>query len=118
MPDRSTHATVVEYAVHQMFKGQSPKTAAKTTAKKLGGAENIFIGPGIVEIDPIALEAALWDRLVVFVTEGILKVKPGFEHYALDGAIAHFQQKPSIRAKLKKLVVTKLGGDPFPHDTK
>jgi hypothetical protein len=118
MPDRSTHPTVVEYAVRSMMKGKSPSAAAKFTAKKLGGFENLFIGSGVVEIDPAKLEDALWDRLAEFTITAIPKVKAGFEHYAIDGAIAHFNQNPKVRKELKRIVIKTVGYDPFPNDDK
>ena len=116
MADRSTNKIVVEYAVRQMMKKQSPRTAARSTAKRLNGDENVFIGPGTVEIDPAMLETALWDRLAAFVADAMLKVRSGFEHYALDGTILHFNQKPTMRAELNRRVISKLGADPFLND--
>lgn len=121
--DRSKSSTVVEYAVQDLFKGKSPSAAAKHTAKKLSGYENMFLGPGITVIDPKALEAALWDRMANFAVTGIAKYKEGKEHWALDGTLQFFHQtplgtpsKPAVRAKLKALVIEKLGRDPFIED--
>ena len=112
--DRSTHPTVVEYAVQTMIKrGAGPAAAAKDTVKKLSGYENLFLGPGVSIIEPLPLESALWDRLVDFTINGIQKIKPGFEHYALDGTVSHFRQRPSVRPKLKEAVIDKLGTNPF-----
>ena len=115
--DKSTNPTVVEYAVQYLFKGKSPATAAKETAKKLSGSENLFLGPGITSIDPKKLEAAIWDRLVEFTITNLKRNKAGFEHYALNGTILNFRQKPQIRAELKKRVIKEMGHDPFPNDT-
>jgi hypothetical protein len=115
--DRSTHPTVVEYAVQTMIKrGYGPAAAAKDTVKRLSGYENIFFGPGVTTIEPLALESALWQRLADFTIHSIQKIKPGFEHYALDGTINHFHQRPSVRSKLKDAVIDKLGSDPFPSE--
>lgn len=111
--DRSTHPTVVEYAVQNLFKGQSPKKAAENTAKKLSGHENMFLGSGITTIDPRTLEDALWDRLVDFTLKGIASFKADKAHWALDSCLTHFHQKPSQRTQLKIRVIAKLGRDPF-----
>jgi len=113
--DRSTHDTVVEYAVRTMMKGKSPTSAAKDTVKKLSGSENMFFGPGITLIDPKTLEGALWDRMVKFTVDRVHRIKPGMEHYALDGTIQHFNQAPGLRAELKKRVLAK-AGNLFPND--
>lgn len=115
--DRSTHPTVIEYAVQTLFKGKSPEVAAKDTAKKLSGSENMFFGPGVSLIDPKKLAEALWGRLVSFTIQGMKKIKPGMEHFALDGTVQHFRQAPRIRTELKNRVTKALGGEPFPNDT-
>lgn len=114
--DRSTHPTVVEYAVQTMMKGKTPENAAKDTAKKFSGSENMFFGPGISKIDPKTLSEALWVRLVQFTVSAMGRIKPGMEHFALGGTIQHFHQGTRVRAELKKRVITELGGDPFPND--
>jgi L-alanine-DL-glutamate epimerase-like enolase superfamily enzyme len=121
--DRSTNPTVVEYAVQDLFKGKSPAAAAKHTAKKLSGGTNMFLGPGITTIDPKALEAALWDRMAEYAARGVPKYTGGREHYALGGTLQFFKQtpfggvdKPAARAKLKALVIAKLGHNPFTSD--
>lgn len=111
--DRSTHPTVVEYAVQELFKKRSPAVAAKRTAEKLSGSENLFFGPGVTLIDPQTLEAALWERLRDFTIKGMSSYKPDKRDWALDGTIDHFKQRPSIRPKLKALVEQKLGPDVF-----
>lgn len=111
--DRSQHPTVVEYGVREMMKGKSPRAAARATERKLSGYENIFLGPGIAHIDPSVLEDELWNRLADFTIEGMRHYREGKEHYAIDATLQHFQQKPRIRSQLKKLVVVKLGRDPF-----
>ena len=114
--DRSTNATVIEYAVQDLMKGMSPAAAAKHTTKKLGGTDNFFLGPGVSVIDVKTLEAALWDRLTEFAAKRVTSFKEGKEHYALDGTIQHFHQKPTIRARLKTSVIMKLGRNPFTAD--
>ena len=117
MGDYSKDPTVVEYAVQDMFKGKSLKTAARSTAKKFNGSTNMFIGSmDQISIDPDSLEDALWERLVGYTTASIPKIKPGKEHFALDGTIQFYRQKPTMRAELKKRVVVALGGDPFTND--
>jgi hypothetical protein len=121
--DRSTNPTVVEYAVQDLFKGKSLAVAAKRTVEKLSNSENMFLGPGVTVIDAAQLEAALWDRLAESVVKSLPRLAPGKEHYALDGTLGYFKQfklgtkpKPAVRARLKKLVITKLGYDPFTSD--
>jgi GNAT superfamily N-acetyltransferase len=114
--DRSTHGTVVEYGVREMMKRKSPSTAAKNTAKRLSGHENLFLGPGVSTVDPKALEEALWVRLEDFTINAVPRLKEGFEHFALDGTVEHFRQGRGVRAKLKKRIVKRLGRDPFPND--
>ena len=114
--DRSTHPTVVEYAVQELFKGKSPRKAAEVTAKKLSGAPNMFLGvhpPDVVKIDSRALEEATWNRIVDVAIKGVASFKPDKAHWALDGAISHFHQRPTQRAELKRRVIDRLGRDPF-----
>lgn len=115
--DHSQHPTVVDYATQTMMRGKSPAAAARATAKSLGGVSNLFISPvDPVQIDPAKLEEALWNRLVEFTVQGMSSMKAGFEHYALDGTIAHFHQAAKIRAILKDRVIAQLGQDPFVND--
>lgn len=118
MAKHSTNGTVVEYAVQEMFKKKSPSAAAKSTVKKLGGYKNVFVGGGSepLDIDEKELEEALWDRLANYTASAIPRFKAGKEHYALGGTISHFEQKPSIRKKLKERVIASLGSDPFTSD--
>jgi hypothetical protein len=111
--DFSTHDTVVEYAVREMFKGKSPEAAAKRTAQKLSGAQNLFLGSDVVSIDPKKLEAALWNRMVENVISNIKRFKPGTENIALAATIQFFKQKKVVEEKLKTMVVKELGHDPF-----
>jgi hypothetical protein len=114
--DRSTHSTVVEYAVQNLFKRQSPKKAAENTAKSLSGSPNMFLGvhpPNVVKIDAPQLEDAVWGRLVDNVLKGIASFKPDKAHWALDSTLSHFHQRPSQRAELKRRVIERLGRDPF-----
>ncbi len=121
--DRSTSETVIEYAVQDLMKGKSPAAAAGRAARRLSGGENMFLGPGVSVIDPARLETALWDRLAERVVKSLRHYAVGKEHYALEGTLHYFNQiklgelpKPAVRAKLKALVVAKLGRDPFIHD--
>jgi hypothetical protein len=114
--DRSQNVTVVEYAVQNLFKHQSPKKAAENTAKRLGGSPNMLLGvhpPSVVYIDQEQLEEALWDRLVDTVIKGIPKFKPDKANWSLNGTLLHFHQRPALRAELKRRVIARLGGDPF-----
>jgi hypothetical protein len=111
--DKSTNPTVVEYAVREMMKGKSPKAAANATVKKLAGGENMLLGPGVTQINPEVLEKELWKRLVDFTIKSMSSIKPGFEHYALDGALQQFNQNIKLRDKIKALVIEKLGNNPF-----
>lgn len=114
MGNYSTHPTLVEYAVHSLFKGQSPKKAAATTAKIHHGSTNLLIGSGdIIEIDPAELEEAIWERLVNYTLVNMSKIKEGKEHYALDGAVLNFNQKSKFRTELKNRVIAKLESNPF-----
>lgn len=115
--DRSTHATVVEYAVRELFKRKNPAAAAKITVAKLSGTENMFLGAGVTLVDPKKLEDALYDRMVESVIKGLSKVKEGMGHFALDGIVLdQFKQSKAVREKVKKLVQKELGKDPFPDD--
>jgi hypothetical protein len=114
--DRSTHSTVVEYAIQELLKNKTPKKAAEITAKKLSGSPNMFLGvhpPDIVKIDAHQLEDAVWDRMVDRVIKGVASFKPDKAHWALDGNLTHFRQKPNQRAELKRRVIERLGRDPF-----
>lgn len=114
--DRSTHSTVVEYAIQELFKNKTPKKAAEITAKKLSGGPNMFLGvhpPDVVKIDPRLLEDAVWDQMIDLVLKGVASFKADKVHWALDSAIQHFRQKPNQRAELKRRVIARLGRDPF-----
>lgn len=114
--DRSTHSTVVEYAVQDLFKGKAPKKAAEITAKKLSGGPNMFLGvhpPDVVKIDARQLEDAVWGRIVDFTLKGVASFKADKAHWALDSSIQHFRQRPTLRAELKRRVIARLGLDPF-----
>jgi hypothetical protein len=102
--------------VQELFKGKSPSAAAKHTAKKLSGFENMFLGPGVTTIDVKALEAALWDRMAEYAAKGVRHFKAGKEHYTLGSTLQFFHQKPALRTKLKELVIAKLSADPFTAD--
>jgi hypothetical protein len=116
--DDSENQTVVEYAAQEMFKGKSPAIAAKITAEKLSGHENMFVRPGSpVAIDARRLEDALWSRLADFTIDAMGKLRVGKEHYALDGTAQHFRQRgKGFRAELKKRVIQKMGANPFQND--
>ena len=114
--DQSTHPTVVEYAVQDLFKGKTPKKAAEITAKKLSGAPNMFLGvhpPDVVKIDARQLENAVWNRIVDVAIKGVASFKPDKAHWALDSAINHFRQRPTLRVELKRRVIARLDRDPF-----
>lgn len=114
--DRSKNVTVIEYAVQNLFKRQSPKKAAENTAQRLSGSSNMLLGvnpPSVVSIDPEQLEEALWDRLVDTVLNGIPRYKPDKAHFVLDGTLLHFHQRPTLRKELKRRVIARLGSDPF-----
>lgn len=112
----SRNATVVEYAVQEMFKGRgkSAKAAATATAKKLNGYSNVFISPvDPVDIDAKELEAALWDRMADVAIKAMPSYKRGKEDWAVDGTLQHFKQKPEEKQRLMGIIVSKLGYDPF-----
>lgn len=114
--DRSNHPTVIEYAIQHLFKRKTPAAAAKETVAKLSGSENLFLGPGIVTIDPKKLEEAIWGRMVQFTIQGLKHFKKGKEHWAISATLNHYKQPPKFRAELKKRIVQELGQDPFPYD--
>lgn len=127
----SPHEIIVEYGVQEMMKGKTPSSAAKYTADHFSGSTNLFIhgGTEVLKIDADELEAALWNRMVENVVRNLQGGKPGYEHYALDGAMIHFGQfevsskKPSKAALgrrqiLKTMVMQALGTNPFTSDDK
>lgn len=114
--DCSSNSTVVEYAVQNLFKRQSPRKASENTAKSLSGSPNLFLGvhpPHVVQIDPAKLEEAIWGRLVDSVIQGIESFRVEKAHYALDATLNHFEQRPTLRKELKRRVIERLGRDPF-----
>lgn len=103
--DRSRHSTVVEYAVQEMFKKKSYKTAAKNTAAKLSGHANLFLGvhpPNVVHIDVATLEDALLDRMAISAKESSSRMKPGMEDIAVLGTLDHFRQPEKLRPELER----------------
>lgn len=82
--DRSTHGSVVTYAMQEVWKGKSPATAAKYTAKKLSGGPNMFLGSPTedVHVDPKVLEEAIWNYLA---TEWAPKMTQGPQ--GVEGAV-------------------------------
>ena len=119
--DASTHGVVLQYAEGQLGKGKSPAAAAKSTAKALHGAENLFIASGRkLHVDADKLEAALWRLLAERVIAGFrgpkAYVKPGKEHFALSGVISEYNQKYAVRMELKERIIKGLGFCPFPND--
>lgn len=87
----SRHPTVVQYAVHELFKRKSPKTAAENTARKLNGGTNMFIDVSSdTDIDPKELEEALWINMAEYAAQG--RCKPGEERGCAQGALMHFGQ--------------------------
>jgi len=115
--DHSTNETVVEYAVQLLFKRAGVEKAAKTTAEKLSGGTNLFIGGGHepVNIDPKKLEAAIWDRLVKFTLKSMERVKPGKEDFAFLGTVDNFKLGKKDQKSLKMLV-EKAWGQKLPGD--
>lgn len=112
--DRSNHPNVVQYAVITLMKGKTPASAAKSTAKKLSGVDNMFLGPGISLVDPVALENAIYEYMVQHsLTAG---QKPGGKYGMLNNhsapysralverytqsTLAYFQQERSTKAQL------------------
>jgi hypothetical protein len=99
----------VEYAVREMMKNKSVSAAAKRTAEKFSGHENMFLAPHgeVVQIDVAELEEALWDRMTDFCIRGLSAMKPGFKHYALDATINYYNQArfKKERTELKERVI-------------
>jgi hypothetical protein len=95
---------VVEYAVQNLFKRQSPRVAARNTVKKLHGQENLLLGPGTTHVDAGKLETALWGRLVSAVAETTAKFKPGMGHVALQSVAEKFNLGARDTATLKRMV--------------
>jgi hypothetical protein len=50
------------------------------------------------------------------VIRSIPSLREGKEHFALDGAASRYKMKPKGREVLKRLVIKKLGRDPFAGD--
>lgn len=120
MTDRSSNPTVVEYAVQNMMKGQSPSVAAKNTVKSLSGHENMFLGPGVTVIDAKKLETELWLRMVEFALKIMSRYPNQTAEDAMQGTLLHFQQatlmksaKPGVVRDLKENMVAALGRNPF-----
>jgi hypothetical protein len=117
MSDYSKDPTVLEYTAQSMIKGKSLTAAIKASMKTFHGHTNMFVGSGDnITINEDILKEAMWERLVGVVTANISRIKPGKEHYALDGTLQQFSQKPSMRAELKKRVIKAVGTNPFPND--
>lgn len=124
--DKTDHPSVVEYAAISLIKGKSPSAAAEYTAKKLAGRTNMFLGPGIVEIDAKRLEALLYDRMAESAIESMRKWPPKegkaqlvghlgkyFRHTA-GGAARAIPQKTYV--EVTKRIVSELGTNPFTDD--
>jgi hypothetical protein len=114
--DHSKHNVVVQYAVIEMQKKKSPKTAAEITLKKLSGASNLFIGSGmdIVSIDPVTLENHLYETMVQNIIGNISRYKPEVAYdYSLLGTLGLYRQDKKVGKKLKKMVIDKVGKDLF-----
>ena len=114
--DRSTHPTVVQYAMITVGKGRSPASSAKNTVKKLSGFENMFLGSGVTTVNQKILEEEIWNQLINSVLEGTKHCKEGMEHFALDGTVQLYNQTPKVRSELKSRIIERLGKDPFPND--
>lgn len=111
--DRSTDHTVVEYAMREVFKGKTPRLAARATAKKLAGGENMFIGQGTIAIDEAKLEAAIWDRFLDKVKSG--RARGWTNEEAADSALQTLipgwdDKTTAFRAKLLPDLVKRVKG--------
>jgi hypothetical protein len=121
--DKSTHPTVVQYALEFMKKGKTIPVAAKLTAERLSGGTNVFLGNGIVSIDAKVLEEAIWDKIVEETIRAMKSYKPEKQDMAIGGTLQMFGQakgpmmkiNPKLEAELRKRVIKKLGHDPFVH---
>lgn len=112
--DHSSHPTIVEYAVRELFKNKSPIAAARATKRKLHGGVNFFVDAHHpVNIDETRLASALVTRMAEFAIQALRHVRPGAESYALDGAVQHFHQKPALGPVIRERAVEILGRDPF-----
>lgn len=110
--DRSTDNTVVEYAMREVFKGKTPRLAAKYTAKKIAGGENIFLGPGVSVIDEKVLEDAIWERFLGVVGTG--KARGWSNEDAADSALQTMlpgwdDKTSAFRAKLLPELIKRAG---------
>ena len=119
--DRTTNSTVIQYAVQSILKGKSVKAAAAHAAKNFSGSSNMFLGPGINFVDADGLEAALWDYLADNTIENLGRVKAGAEDFALGSTLSLFfgldaAKQDKNRPKLKALVISRLGHNPFKAD--
>lgn len=108
--------TLMQYCVQDMFKGRQIPNIAKNVAKKFSGGENMFLGPGVLSIDPQQLEAALWKYVGQAVASAAAKVKAGKEHYAIDGIVQQFRIDAKYRDKVKSAAVAAIGRDIFAND--
>ena len=107
--DQSTNDTVIQYAVQYQFKNKSPAVAAKLTAQKLSGFQNMFLGGGVVFIDPKKLEEALWGNMMKQVIRNLSNLNPGMESIAVSSAVNHFSLKSSDEKELLKRTIKYLG---------
>jgi hypothetical protein len=116
--DRSTHPTVVAFALKKLYRGGTPTTAARSTEKTFAGKENImFFGPGVSKIHVPTLVKTMWASLADSVISSMKRFPPGKEHFALDGVVRLYKLNQwGSRRVLKKLVVEKLGSNPFTND--
>jgi hypothetical protein len=103
--DKTDHPTVVEYGVREMFKHKSPRAAARSTAKKLSGSENLFLGPGVVAIDADRLEQNLWRRLVENTVEMRGRFRPDVSLlFVAESTASHFNQKPAVAEEIVRKI--------------
>lgn len=99
--DKSDHPTVIEYGVQEMFKRKSPRAAARATAKKLSGSENMFLGSGVVSIDAERLEQNLWRRLVDQTAKAKQRFRPEVTLlWVAESTAQHFNQKPAVAQEI------------------
>lgn len=110
------NGTLIQYCVQDMFKGRQIPTIAKNVAKKFNGVENMFLGPGVIQIDPKELEAALWKYVAQDIASAGQSYKAGKEHFAIDGVMHKFRVATKYRAKLKALAIAEIGRDIFTSD--
>lgn len=121
--DKTTHPSVVEYAMISVLKGKSPAAAAKQAVTKLAGRTNLFLGPGRVAIDADRLEEQLYKRMADSVVASIKQHPPRPDRdVSILGHIGRFFPRPGSAipqrayAQIHQHIVEQLGRDPFVED--